>query len=296
VIMLLISPRLARATDYMDDCASTDAPAAYVSAGCTNQQACWVDLDADFEEQILTCTLAPESFTGSYSGEYWGVTKYPGSPRDLSFWGTLASGTKFCCVADLASAESFPFVKVVAVGTDNADTMSWIIGSTELDDDEFPAYEFKQCEMHGELGDDVLRGPVLTHRLRSSFFAGGPGDDRIYMGGEKALAYGGLGADGIQGTPNGDEIYGESPGANPIVGSMDILSGEGGVDSIDGGPGGDRICGGSDGDTILGSNGNDVIDAGLDPYDVAQGGLGTDRCNPSTDCESGLLGTVNCSF
>jgi hypothetical protein len=240
--------------------------------------------------------LAPTYFTGSNPGEYWGVSKYTGSSRDMSFWGTLASGTKFCCVTDLVEPGLFPEVHVVAVGSDNSDEMAWKWVSEELNMADFPAYEFRECEMHGEQGDDVLTGPLAGDGLGSVLYAGGAGNDRIYMAGTKAEAHGGLGNDKIRGTVWIDHIYGESPGANPFIGGSDILAGGGLNDEIYGGAGSDRICGEGGEDLVFGGSGNDTIAAGGDPWDDVEGGSGTDACDPLADCEGGLLGPVNCSF
>ncbi len=214
----------------------------------------------------------------------------------MSFWGTLASGTKFCCVTDLVEPGLFPEVRVIALGTDNADDMAWKWVSEELNMADFPSHEFDDCEMHGEQGDDVLTGPIVGNGLAEVLYTGGAGNDTILIGGLKAHAHGGLGDDHIRGNVGSDFIYGESPGSNPFIGGADILAGGGLNDEIFGGAGADLICGEAGLDSLFGGSGNDHISGGADSVIALDGGAGSDSCDPSYFCEAGLLAPITCSF
>ena len=87
---------------------------------------------------------------------------------------------------------------------------------------------------------------------------------------------GGNGDDILDGTEDGEEIFGN--GGNDIIdgnGGDDTIDGGSGEDRIKGGKGNDTIFGGDDNDDLFGNDGNDLIEGG-DGDDLLKGGSGDD--------------------
>lgn len=291
--MAMCSP--AHAT-VMDDCDSNDAPSWYVVGGCANLQPCNWSVSLVDGVQTLSCDLT--STGGPQTGaNYWGVTMYPGSDNDFSFWGTLSAGQRFCCVADAVTTPSIDTIKVQVVGSDEDDTMRWRYGATttELKQSLITAaysnIDIVTGEMSGGGGEDTIVGPTSSNSLDTPVYYGGDGDDDMLLGGIKPDAYGQKGNDLIdsRSSSGSAHVEGGGVGSNDTNGDDIILIDTG---TVKGQFGDDLICDYGGGATIQGGPGTDTIWGGPSGWDLVEGGGGTDTCgaaDPSDinhDCEN----------
>jgi Ca2+-binding RTX toxin-like protein len=284
----------ARAAEALDSCDPGDAPSPYDEYDCQNVPVCTWECTSSTTQTIVCSILDRDG--GIWEGKMWGVVKYKGA-HDFSFDGRLNDGTQWCCAGDVEDPEGHPDVDVILIGSDNADEISltWTASSTTWElEDAVPSGQVGAVSVYGSDGDDEITGNLVRHDLGKPAYYGEAGDDVILMGGQGAEAYGGAGADTIDGTGSADLIYGESVGFNPLLGGDDVLRGHGGVDVIYGGGGADVLCGGANDDELFGGYGGDELWAGTGAGagDELDGEAGTDACGPSgatdVNCESAL--------
>jgi hypothetical protein len=114
------------------------------------------------------------------------------------------------------------------------------------------------CTISGTSGDDVLVGTA-----GNDVICGLGGNDTISGKGGNDVLVGGAGNDTIYGGPGNDRIFASS-----------------GDDTLYGGRGWDSLSGGSGWDSLFGNRGRDVLFTrdGVSGNDLANGGLGIDRC------------------
>jgi Ca2+-binding RTX toxin-like protein len=142
------------------------------------------------------------------------------------------------------------------------------------DDPDGPTLHLDQMEHGGALltNDDdrsaFVYGAWVPAGVAPNLVYGTADEDRLVLGGDVSLAWGGLGErDVLFGGVGDDTITG--------AGGTDFLSGDYGDDTISGGAGGDRVEGGLGNDLIQGNDGRDILDAG-GGVDKVFGGSGND--------------------
>lgn len=138
-------------------------------------------------------------------------------------------------------------------------------------------------------------GPVITGEAR-----GGSLDERFSFEGDERyrVAFGGAGADILEGTDAWDHLIGRD-GNDTLTGGAgdDILEGNAGDDSLNGGAGRDklvggmghdRLMGGEDEDELQGGDGDDIIDAGAG-HDMVEGGKGNDTITGGSGADAFIV-------
>lgn len=138
--------------------------------------------------------------------------------------------------------------------------------------------------------------PVITGEARG----GGGLDERSSFEGDERyrVAFGGDGADTLEGTDAWDHLIGRDgndtltggPGDDILEGNAgeDSLSGGAGRDKLVGGLGNDRLLGGEDEDELQGGDGDDIIDAGAG-HDMVEGGKGNDTIAGGTGADAFIV-------
>jgi len=242
----------------MDSCDNTDGPSTHTSAGCQLSQ-CDKSIDLISGVQTLTCLLENG---GTAGGKYWGVSDYPGSDNDFSFWGEMDDGTLFCCVADASTSPFIDTIDVQVVGSDGADHINWTYSAAGATSDlSYPASVTSQ-QVTGHVtagsGGDFIYGPATSQLIVYPEFRGEDGDDYILVGGNKPLAYGGRGEDTIdaRNCPTTTIMYGESPIIVDTNGHDVLIAGDNG-NTMFGNFGDDVLCGGTHDDLFSGGGGDD---------------------------------------
>jgi serralysin len=131
--------------------------------------------------------------------------------------------------------------------------------------------------------------------LRAGFFSnvgGLTGNVTIAQGATIEQAFGGSGADVINGNGAGDTLFGNG-GDDQINGgaAFDRENGNTGNDTVHGAGGGDWVSGGQNNDVLYGDDGNDILNGNLGA-DTADGGAGNDvvRGGQGADLLSGGAG------
>jgi Ca2+-binding RTX toxin-like protein len=276
------------------DCDGSDAPSLYTSAGCGNLQPCQELLMPLQGVQRLSCDLTS---TGTQTGGvYWGVTNYPGSDNDFSFWGFLSGGQRFCCVADANTNTTYDTINVVVTGSAEDDIMRWRLdSSTELEGYDITSSYSNISEVTGTMsgngGDDTMEGPTNNNDMKAPTYYGGNGADDITLGGSKPEAYGQQGNDTLDSRDASGSATVEGGGAGSFDNNGDdtLYLKDGDVGR---GQYGDDVVCGDDGDVALyGGPGDDILWAGTSGLDTIDGGTGSDTCGDSSNT---LLSATNC--
>lgn len=138
-------------------------------------------------------------------------------------------------------------------------------------------------------------GPAISGEA-----TGGGLDQRFsFLGDERyRVAFGGEGADSLEGTDAWDHLIGRD-GNDTLAGGAgdDILEGNAGDDSMTGGAGRDKLLGGMGKDTLVGGDdedelqggdGEDVIDAGAG-HDMIEGGKGNDTITGGSGADAFIV-------
>ena len=275
----------------MGYCSTGDSPVAYhdgIRCHCT--ESLIVNPGAD-NEHIITCDIDVGTPTTASDGELYGVTEY--SDHDYSFFGIDEEGDKWCCTVD--HEPLYVQFSIVALGSSESDTMSWDEYGGLSDTMAFSrGYSAVVAELHGLADEDTLQGASssVSGAWGNQHFYGGSQDDTIVMGGGKCKAWGGIGADDIDGaTCSGPEIWGDlgtggfAGGDDTINATNDVLVyGEAGDDLICGSSGVDELHGGVGADTLWGNGVPGTIpdrnfgDGGTDSCGGPFSTFGNDTC------------------
>lgn len=278
------------------------APATNPAVYCANLDICReraVSGSGGGTHEIL-CELDQGGILG---GTSTGVTEYPGSPHQFSFWGEDNTGQEFCCVADTPT--TFVGTTVTVIGTQTDDTLSWHYsggGTTaELSQSTLPAPI--EAHMYAEAGEDTLVGPTASNDLNAPWFWGGSGNDDLDPAGTAVSAIGGFGDDHIECAPGATcNVFGDRWLSGTLGGEDTVI-----VDSASGqqfvfsGPGDDTVClnGGLQVE-VWGGAGDDLLVTTVDADPPSTPGWvfnlvgdgGADECtstsNTDTYCKSSL--------
>ena len=201
-------------------------------------------------------------------------TTRPGSWRNLSFAGALASGLVLIAFA-----------------------------LTALESEAKPSCGGRKSTIVRGAGDDVIRAPkkgpqVIVAGAGNDTIIAKRGRDIVCAGDGNDYIVGGTGRDRLFGEA-GDDLVVEGPGSGLVAagdGDDTVLGGPGG-DQIDGGPGADRLFGELQDDRIDGEGGQDLV-VGGQGVDRLDGGDNSDwiRGDTAEDTYNGGPGTDTLSF
>lgn len=285
--------------DKLQDCTSTDAPAAYAFATCAMNDihACTYDPASE----TLVCDMAEFPCDEAQPATRAHAFSYDGHTERLTVAGQCSVDEQplpFCCVQDFGDG----IVEHVRLyGTRKADE---VIGFQIREDDAngnlvkhslaSPTGVTMDAEAYGRQGGDLLWGSeTISPNYSEDLYGeegndtirghagdddlwGGPGinelfgddgDDSIRGGPQVDTIYGGDGEDRIWAGESGDFVYGGD--------KSDRIWGQGGGDTIDAGSGDDEVMAGTGNDTVEGGPGRDVLH-GDDDNDTMRGGIGND--------------------
>jgi RTX calcium-binding nonapeptide repeat (4 copies) len=209
---------------------------------------------------------ASEMFVVADAGESNRITvTSTGSTVTVTDPGAAGLGTEGDCGPAGQAAVACPAADITALDVSGGDGDDEIVNASGI-----------SAQLHGDDGDDRLRGGAAVERLE-----GGAGADVLVGGGGDDQLYGATAQDPDAGSA-------ADTAADQLAGGAgdDQLVGSGGGDSLDGGTGNDQIAGGSGEDYLDARQGVDRLDGGAGP-DVVVSRDGTRdqpvSCGPGQD-------------